>query len=49
MAEEYTSWGRIDLVVRVEGRVYLIEFKVIEDEGGSALEELKVFYLTVKD
>lgn len=33
VAEEYTSGGRIDLVVRVGEEVYVIEFKVIEVEG----------------
>ncbi|GEM_PF-2217800 len=37
VAEKYMSWGRIDLVVRVEGKVYLTEFKVIEDEEGVPL------------
>ncbi|MEM4667435.1 MAG: PD-(D/E)XK nuclease domain-containing protein, partial [Thermofilum sp.] len=41
VAEEYTSRGRVDLVVRVEGRVYIIEFKVMEGEVGSAFEELR--------
>ena len=41
VAEEYTSKGRIDLIVRVDEKVYVIEFKVITGERGNALEELK--------
>jgi len=41
VAEEYTSKGRIDLVVRVEGKVYIIEFKVMEGDKANAFEELK--------
>ncbi|MFP4428821.1 MAG: AAA family ATPase [Desulfovermiculus sp.] len=40
--EEPTNKGRIDLVVRFAGRVYLIEFKVLElAEPGRALEQIK--------
>ena len=41
VAEEYTSRGRIDLVVRVAGKVYIVEFKVKEGDKLKALEELK--------
>lgn len=33
VAEDYTNQGRIDLTLRTEDKVYLIEFKVIESEG----------------
>ena len=40
--EVHTNKGRIDLVVCFKGRVYLIEFKVLEQCGpGKALEQLK--------
>ncbi|MFW5998018.1 MAG: PD-(D/E)XK nuclease domain-containing protein, partial [Desulfovermiculus sp.] len=40
--EEPTSTGRIDLVIRFEGRVYIIEFKVVElTDAGKALEQIK--------
>jgi len=41
VAEEYTSKGRIDLVVRVDEKLYVIEFKVMEGDKARALEELK--------
>ncbi|MEM1668807.1 MAG: PD-(D/E)XK nuclease domain-containing protein, partial [Thermofilaceae archaeon] len=41
VAEEYTSKGRVDLVVRVDEKVYVIEFKVMEGGKAKALEELK--------
>ncbi len=41
-AEESTHQGRIDLVVRFEGRVYILEFKVTElAPSGNALEQIK--------
>lgn len=41
-AEECTNQGRMDLVVRFAGRVYIIEFKVIETGGpGKALQQIK--------
>lgn len=40
--EETTNKGRIDLVIRFEGRIYILEFKVIEmTETGSALKQIK--------
>ena len=40
--EDPTSHGQIDLTVQFEGRVYIIEFKVVEIAGtGSALEQIK--------
>ena len=40
--EDSTNLGRLDLVVRSGGRIYLFEFKVIEQSGpGSALAQLK--------
>ncbi|MDZ7758847.1 MAG: ATP-binding protein [Desulfovermiculus sp.] len=40
--EEPTNKGRIDLVIRFEGRVYIIEFKVVElTDTGKALEQIK--------
>ncbi|MEM2073608.1 MAG: AAA family ATPase [Nitrososphaeria archaeon] len=41
-AEDVTSWGRLDLAIRVSERVYLLEFKVVERAGEeSALDVLK--------
>jgi len=40
--EEPANKGRIDLVIRFEGRVYVIEFKVVElTDAGKALEQIK--------
>ena len=40
--EESTNKGRLDLCIRFQGRVYIIEFKVVELAGkGSALEQIK--------
>ena len=40
--EESTSHGQIDMVVRFEQRVYIIEFKVIElTDSGRALQQIK--------
>ncbi|MDZ7758851.1 MAG: AAA family ATPase [Desulfovermiculus sp.] len=40
--EEPTNKGRIDLVIRFEGRVYIIEYKVVElTDTGKALEQIK--------
>lgn len=40
-AEDITSHGRIDLSLRLEGVVYLFEFKVIDDQPtGTALQQL---------
>jgi hypothetical protein len=40
--EEPTNKGRLDLSIRFQGRVYLIEFKVVElTDTGQALEQIK--------
>jgi hypothetical protein len=40
--EEPTNQGRMDLVVRLQDRVYVIEFKVVEQAGeGKALAQIK--------
>ena len=40
--EESTSRGRLDMAVRFEGRVYVFEFKVVEQAGeGGAMAQLK--------
>ena len=40
--EESTSRGRLDMAVRLEGRVYVFEFKVVEQaRDGSAMAQLK--------
>ena len=40
--EEPTNKGRIDLVIRFESRVYILEFKVVElTDNGRALEQIK--------
>ena len=40
--EENTSHGRLDMAVRFERRVYVFEFKVVEQAGkGSAMAQLK--------
>ena len=43
IAEDITNIGRIDLTVRIEDKIYIIEFKVIEliKEKNSALEQIK--------
>lgn len=43
IAEDTTAFGRIDLTVIAEDKVYIFEFKVIEgDQGnGSALQQIK--------
>lgn len=43
VAEDYTSRGRIDLTVKIEDKAYVVEFKVVEEEGESpkALEVIK--------
>ncbi len=41
-AEESTNKGRLDLCIRFQGRVYIIEFKVVELTGeGATLEQIK--------
>lgn len=40
--EETTNHGLIDLVIRFQGRIYVIEFKVVELTGkGNALQQIK--------
>ena len=40
--EDSTSRGRLDMALRFEGRVYLFEFKVVEQAGeGSAMAQLE--------
>ena len=42
VVEDSSSHGRLDMAVRFGGRVYLFEFKVVEQAGaGSALAQLK--------
>ncbi len=41
IAEDYTSKGRIDLTIKVEDKVYIIEFKVMEGDEARALEVLR--------
>lgn len=43
IAEDFTSRGRIDLTVKMDEKVYVVEFKVVEVEGREpvALEALK--------
>ena len=41
--EDSTNHGMIDLTIRFDGRVYIIEFKVVElTEKGNALSQIKV-------
>ncbi|MFN2267946.1 MAG: PD-(D/E)XK nuclease domain-containing protein, partial [Desulfonatronovibrio sp.] len=41
-AEEATSKGRLDLCIRFEGRIYILEFKVVELTGqGKPLKQIK--------
>jgi len=40
--QDASAAGRLDLAVRIGGRVYLFEFKVVEQAGeGTALTQLK--------
>ena len=42
VVEESTNRGRLDMAVRFEGRVYVFEFKVVEQAGeGTAMAQLK--------
>ena len=42
IVEDSTSRGRLDMALRFEGRVYVFEFKVLEQAGaGAALAQLK--------
>ena len=42
-AEEMTNRGRIDMAVRLDGRVFILEFKVVEIDraGKKAIEQIK--------
>ncbi|MBM3260734.1 MAG: PD-(D/E)XK nuclease domain-containing protein, partial [Candidatus Sericytochromatia bacterium] len=41
-AEDTTSKGRIDLVLRMPGRVYILEFKVVDGPAeGKALDQIR--------
>ncbi len=41
-AEDTTSQGRIDMTVKLNGRIFIIEFKVVEQEGdGNALAQIR--------
>ncbi len=41
-AEETTNKGRLDLCIRFEGRIYILEFKVVELTGqGKSLDQIK--------
>jgi hypothetical protein len=42
-AEDATNHGRIDLTVNLEGKVFILEFKVVDLDTGknSALEQIK--------
>ena len=41
-AEEPTNLGQVDLVIEYQGRIWLLEFKLAEDDGGQrALEQIK--------
>ena len=42
VVEESTSRGRLDMTVRLSGRVYIFEFKVVEQTGdGGALAQVR--------
>jgi len=43
IAEDHTNKGRIDLTLKVEGKIYIFEFKVVEDDTSTsnALEQIK--------
>ena len=42
-AEDTTSHGRIDMTVKLENRIYIFEFKVVDIDGtnGTALEQIR--------
>ena len=42
-AEDITNHGRIDLTVKLERRIFILEFKVVDQDTGknSALEQIK--------
>jgi len=41
-AEEPTNLGQVDLVIEYQGRIWLLEFKLAEDDGGQrALDQIK--------
>ncbi len=39
--EDITNLGRMDLTVRLEGKVFIFEFKLTEESTGSALKQIK--------
>ena len=41
IAEDNTSVGRIDLSIIQDDRVYIVEFKIIDNKRGSALEQIR--------
>ena len=42
VVEESTSRGRLDMTVRSGGRIYIFEFKVVEQTGeGGALAQIR--------
>ncbi|MEA1910212.1 MAG: AAA family ATPase [Spirochaetota bacterium] len=43
IAEDVTNHGRIDLTVKIEDKIYIIEFKVVEliTDGNPAIEQIK--------
>ncbi len=41
IAEDVTNRGRIDLTLKIPGRVYLFEFKVLENQPIGALQQIK--------
>ena len=43
MVEDSTNHGRVDLTVQLERRVFILEFKVVDQDTGknSALEQIK--------
>jgi len=43
IAEDATNAGRIDMTVRIEGKIYVIEFKVVDEDAatGTALAQIK--------
>ena len=43
IAEDTTSRGRIDLTLKIENKIYIFEFKVVEDESltNTALQQIK--------
>ncbi|MDX8394680.1 MAG: PD-(D/E)XK nuclease domain-containing protein, partial [Mariprofundales bacterium] len=41
IAEDMTSKGRVDLTAKLDGKVFILEFKVVEQAGaGKALQQI---------